>query len=126
MGHNPLNLRGEEAVNFTVALYMFSLELCLLNIGWQPYNPAPFHGAPPLLPNLNVPPNINAHGNHAPPPQGNGPAHGAEQNAAPEVNGQAGFNHANAGGPAPQGQDPNEPDPHDADVDEMLNVIMLD
>jgi hypothetical protein len=99
MGHNLNTQRGEEALNFIVALYMFSQDRCLQGLGRQPYQPIPLLG-----------------GQHAnPPAPNNEPGHGPQ----PDVQAAAG----NAG---PEAAAPPVVDPDEEVADDMLNVIMLD
>lgn len=50
MGYNVYTPQGEEAVNFQYALYYFCLDLCSQGAGDLPYNPNPFGGGLPPLP----------------------------------------------------------------------------
>jgi hypothetical protein len=69
MGHNIYTQRGEEAANLFDALFKFSMELCIMGLGEQPYNPFPANVGPPLTPN----PEGGADLQEGEVPQGNAP-----------------------------------------------------
>jgi hypothetical protein len=106
MGHNLHTQRGEEALNFLIALYMFSADRCLQGLGLVPYRPIPLLGGPPPGENGHVPVNN-------PPPQNQGPAVQPVPDAAPEE-------------AVPMGPAPPVGDLNGEEIDDMLNVIMLD
>jgi hypothetical protein len=109
MGHNLNTQRGEEALNFIVALYMFSMHRCLHGLGLQPYHPIPLLGGQPPAPNPHGAGNVN------PPPQDNEAGQGLQPNAQ-----------AAAGNAAPAAAVPPVADLNEEEADDMLHVIMLD
>jgi hypothetical protein len=113
MGHNLNTQRGEEALNFIVALYMFSQDRCLQGLGRQPYQPIPLLGGQHAATNPNG--DVHGAGNANPPAPNNEPGHGPQ----PDVQAAAG----NAG---PEAAAPPVVDPDEEVADDMLNVIMLD
>jgi hypothetical protein len=108
LGYDVNTQRGEEAVNFHVALHNLCLQLCVQRLGWVPYHPAPLIvGPPPPVP-----------GEAGAAAQGQDPA--AQQNnvADPVGEGQQVPQEDNV----PPGADDNE----EAEADQLLHVIMLD
>jgi hypothetical protein len=49
LGYNIQSQQGIEAVDFHAALFSFCMELCLRDIGWEPYQPFPLLHDPPQL-----------------------------------------------------------------------------